>query len=157
MKKEEFIKEVELISRVYSQCYPESGGYTTFYIPNPKLYCSDIKLRLSRYDKKTDWDAQLVICYMWETGGVSGGSCWESSNPQPYISNKKEPEWNVLDKIFEKFRPNISYLEYKKLVSSLEKKTDYTEHEYYGNKSHYDVKYIVLDELYQYFVDNKWF
>jgi len=87
-----------------------------------------------------------VVYMRWRTGGISGGSCWDSSNPQRYTEDEGEPEFKILDLVLEKLMPNISYLQYKK-ISDLIHTNDETEWEYYGNCTDFEIKYIVLDEL----------
>lgn len=87
-----------------------------------------------------------VIYMRWRTGGVSGGSCWESSDPQRYTEYEGEPEFAVLDLVLEKLKPNISYLQYKKITSLFHTNNE-TEWEYYGNCTDYDIKYIILSDL----------
>lgn len=88
-----------------------------------------------------------VIYTRWETGGVSGGSCWSSSNPQSY-ENKDKPKFSVLDLVLKKIQPEITYLKYKE-VEKLIKVESRTKHEYYGNCTDYEVEYIILSELYK--------
>lgn len=87
-----------------------------------------------------------VIYMRWETGGVSGGSCWDSSNPQHYTVDSGEPKFEVLDLVLTELMPSISYLQYKQ-IEKLIRNADYTDHEYYGNCTEFEVKYIVLSEL----------
>ena len=89
-----------------------------------------------------------VIYMRWETGGVSGGSCWDNSNPQPYTTDG-EPSFKVLDLVLKELYPDISYLMFKgieKLINSNEE----TDWEYYGNCTEFSIKYIVLSELIDY-------
>lgn len=87
-----------------------------------------------------------VIYMRWETGGVSGGSCWESSNPQSYTSNKGKPKFECVDLVLKELFPNISFLQFReieKLIQSSQK----TEWEYYGNSTDFEIEFIVLSEL----------
>lgn len=82
----------------------------------------------------------------YETGGVSGGSCWDDSNPQSYTVSDPENSFVALDIILKELKPGISYLEYKdieKLINS----NDNRQWEYYGNCVDYLIKYIVFDKL----------
>ena len=87
-----------------------------------------------------------VVYMRWHTGGVSGGSCWDHSNPQPYSSNNKKPKFEVLDLVLKELCPNIYFLQFRdveKLIQSDSK----TEYEYYGNCEEFDIEYVVLSEL----------
>lgn len=87
-----------------------------------------------------------VIYMRWKTGGVSGGSCWESSNPQRYECNNEKPKFKVLDLVLAELMPNISFLQFREIEELIH--TDYeTDYEYYGNCTDFDVEYIVLSEL----------
>ena len=96
---------------------------------------------------------EAALINSWETGGVSGGSCWDSSNPQPYSSGKVEPEWTELTEILEHFVPEITFLKYKALMG-LTTMIEKTEHEYYGNHTDYAIRVLPLKTLYE-FLDEK--
>ncbi len=83
------------------------------------------------------YKAQLV-------GGYSGGSCWDDSDPQPFTVNDSELEkdWIALDLVLELLKPDITYLQYKKINKLIHSNTE-TEHEYYGNSEDYLVEYII--------------
>lgn len=84
-----------------------------------------------------------------ETGGVSGGSCWETSNPQPYHVSVEDPGiGKVLDSFLEKHCPGISFLKYRRLVGAVEHREE-VEREYYGNRVCYSVWTLSLDTLWQ--------
>ncbi len=72
-----------------------------------------------------------------ETGGVSGGSCWDSSNPQPYTSTVDDPGIGAtIDGFLEEHFPSVSFMTYRKLVARVSSR-DHTEREYYGNCTNY--------------------
>jgi len=89
-----------------------------------------------------------VIYMRWETGGVSGGSCWDSSNPQPYTTDG-EPSFKVLDLVLKELCPDISYLMFKG-IEELINDSETSDWEYYGNCTDFSIKYIVLSELITY-------
>ena len=87
-----------------------------------------------------------VIYMRWRTGGVSGGSCWDTSNAQPYTEENGKPKFEVLDLVLKELMPTLMYSQYvdiEKLIKS-SYKTDY---EYYGNCTDYEMQYIVLSDL----------
>ena len=87
-----------------------------------------------------------VIYMRWETGGTSGGSCWENSNPQHYKSEKGKPKFECVDLVLKELMPNISFLQFReieKLIQSSQK----TDCEYYGNSTDFEIEFIVLSEL----------
>ena len=105
------------------------------------------------YGAKLPKDSLAAI---WETGGISGGSCWGDSDPQPYSKNDPEPELEKLDKILEYFKADISFIAYKNLHNTLVKRDEYTEYEYYGNETDYGIKHIALEDLYNYMKEKEW-
>jgi len=98
-------------------------------------------------------DRMLVY---WETGGVSGGSCWDDSDPQSYTSSDPEAELKSLDAIIEHFKEDMSFIQYRKLYNELVSVDSYCDREYYGNETDYNYKHYNLKELYNYFVEKEW-
>lgn len=74
------------------------------------------------------------------TGGVSGGSCWDSSNPQPYrnttIPITQFPLYKELTKHF-----NMYYVDFKT--------NEFTEYEYYGNNTEYEYYFVSWEDLFK--------
>lgn len=87
-----------------------------------------------------------VIYGRYETGGYSGGSCWDDSDPQPYTEEPPKDRFKVLELVLEKLKPNITFLQYKKIESMIHDNEE-TEYEYYGNSTDWKVEYIILSEL----------
>lgn len=88
----------------------------------------------------------LVLYQRYETGGVSGGSCWDSSNPQPYYNRDSMPPFKVLDETLRVIAPTLTYLQYKE-IEELIVSSEETEYEYYGNCTEYQIKYVEVDSL----------
>ncbi len=88
-----------------------------------------------------------VIYTRYETGGYSGGSCWDDSDPQPYTSEIPKDKFKVLDLVLKELCPNISYLQYKEIESLIDY-NNYSENEYYGNCSNYQIEFIQTSKLY---------
>jgi hypothetical protein len=111
------------------------------------------KYRKDRWSKISSIpNEDKIIEISWETGGVSGGSCWDDSDPQPYTASNIEPEFDSLRGILEKICPEISYLKYKKLMSECLETSTYTYNEWYGNCTNYAIKRIKLKKLYDWFI-----
>ncbi len=91
---------------------------------------------------------ELVIYMRWSPGGVSGGSYWDDSDPQPYYNRDPKPKFTVLDLVLKKLKPEISYLEYKEVEKLIHSNTE-TDWEYYGNCTDYEIEYIILSDLYK--------
>jgi hypothetical protein len=114
------------------------------------------KSRWHRYNKKDIKDEKFVLRVEWSTGGVSGGSCWDSSDPHPYTSNEPPAELTELDAILENFHPNVSFIQYKNLLNTLVEHGTRHENEYYGNSTDYRWKKIELEKLYDYMKEKGW-
>ena len=92
-------------------------------------------------------DIKEPVIYMrWESGGVSGGSCWDDSNPRPYTSDKGKPKFECVDLVLKELMPNISFLQFRE-IENLIKSSQKTDWEYYGNSTEFEIEFIVLSEL----------
>ena len=112
----------------------------------------------SEKDKKTnkDPDAPYLSVY-WKTGGMSGGSCWDTGEPKLYAERGDPPEeLKELDTLLESIRPEISFLQYKLLTSSLVDVEYWTQDEYYGNSTSYMSKALSLPKLHAYMLEKGW-
>jgi len=89
-----------------------------------------------------------VIYSRYETGGVTGGSCW-GGNQYRYEEDVPKDRFQVLDLVLAKLKPNITYLQYKKIEAMVHTNKE-TKWEYYGNSSDWHVEYIILSELEDY-------
>lgn len=89
----------------------------------------------------------------WTTGGMSGGSCW-GDEPSP-IEAEPEPDIEFLDKLLEEFCPEITFIQYRKMMrlDGLVVVTEGSDYEYYGNYSRYSEKTVNLGILYDAIVD----
>lgn len=95
------------------------------------------------------------ISVEWRTGGISGGSCWDEGDRDPHysIGGDDEPEFKELDSLFEKVCPNITFLQYRNIMSECVSSYDYSINEYYGNHTDYKVKWVCLERLYNMLVE----
>jgi len=87
-----------------------------------------------------------VVYMRWESGGVSGGSCWDDSNPERYENRHRKPKFQVLDLVLKELFPSISFLQFREIENLIQSNYK-TEYEYYGNSTDYEIEYIVLSEL----------
>jgi hypothetical protein len=112
------------------------------------------KRRRSYYRNDDDGEVSPYIYVQYETGGVSGGSCWDSSNPRPYSNSNADTESEFVDfyAVLEGIAPKMSFLEVKKLESKIEIQ-EWTMSEYYGNCTEYKMKSIPLKTIYDYLVE----
>ena len=112
-----------------------------------------------------DWiKRNLMIMITCNTGGYSGGSCWDDSDPQPYyehdsieLSDFLEYLKPKLDAVLEGYANTKSSSELIELLRSdynLVKEDSYTNYEYYGNSDDYSVMYITLYELFKFLAKN---
>ena len=89
-----------------------------------------------------------VIYCRYETGGYSGGSCWDDSDPQPYSEEPPKDRMKVLELVLKVLKPQISFLEYR-MIEGLIHDNSETEYEYYGNSTDWKIEYIKLSDLYE--------
>lgn len=109
--------------------------------------------RTKKYNEDKDIQQFDALYVEWETGGTSGGSCWDDSDPRPYSTNALPEELTDLDIILEHFKPDLTFLQYRKLTNSLIKISSRHESEYYGNGTDYSSRFIIIDHLYKYLND----
>ncbi len=129
----------------------DNRGTMDVNIPSGKNY--QVRRRLALIASKSHY-----LTVKWYTGGISGGSCWNDSNDSNYYSSSGNPpeELHDLDTILEQVKPDLSFLQYKKLTKQLVKTDNWSVGEYYGNSSEYMCKYIDLRDLYNYLRDYEW-
>ena len=91
------------------------------------------------------------IRWSWVTGGVSGGSCWDTGDSDPHSSFRgdPEPDNDSFDKILELVDPTISFLQYRQIQRACVEHGTYSQNEYYGNHTDYAFKNLNLRKLYE--------
>lgn len=93
-----------------------------------------------------DGIVEPVVYMRWVTGGVSGGSCYEGSDPRPYTSHEPKPRFKALTLVIKELKPDLTFLEYEE-IKDMVVSTDKTERHYYGNSDVYGIEYIKLSDL----------
>lgn len=126
--------------RWVGQLLIENNDYSYKDEPSDTYHC---------YSSREKIENEPCLEVRWTTGGVSGGSCWDSSNPRSYVSSEIPEELNSIDIILEKLNPEITFIQYKRLTAGLVKSDSYSQNEYYGNSTNYAVKRVDLKELYE--------
>lgn len=92
-------------------------------------------------------------------GGMTGGSCWNDSQPKYSTWGAEDPKTisGILADIVEEYCPNISFVKGTKLMTKLLEKED-TENEtipeYYGNSTEYKIHKIKVVDIYDILVEN---
>ena len=113
----------------------------------------------NKWEKREVFKEQLIssgINIRWITGGMGGGSCWDSEEYSHYPRDGElEPEFNELINILDEFCPNISYTKFRKLTADCVKVKTETQNDYYGNYSNYSVKSVNMEELFKFLLHNK--
>ena len=117
--------DADLIKQINEKCPYEQGIFTEPY--------------------GVEFIKEPVVYMRYESGGFSGGNCWDSTKPRHYVNNDI-PNFEVLDLVLQELMPSVSYLQFKQ-ISKLEHSTEQNEWEYYGNSTEYEIKYIILSEL----------
>ncbi len=106
----------------------------------------------NRCQKKMANPIPYIIQY-WDAGGVSGGSCWDSSDPQSYVGETAPRLFPDFDKILMLIVPNISFLQYQTIQNEVLKEGEETEYAYYGNSTTYGYRLVILEDLYNKLVE----
>ena len=97
------------------------------------------------YSQKNNYNGEFYIGQEICTGGVSGGSCWESSDPREYYTNEEFDIPKLMDDLIEVglIDKNISFTEgmnFMKGMITFNK----NEYEYYGNRSDNSLKCVKI-------------
>jgi hypothetical protein len=107
--------------------------------------------------RKNEYIPTDALFAEWYTGGMSGGNCWDDTEPSYRAAYDVKPEeLTDLDQILQKIRPQTSFLEYRTLTNKLVKHGTRSESEYYGNTSEYAHTYIIIKDLYNYLNEKGW-
>lgn len=89
------------------------------------------------------------FCRSWITGGRAGGSCW-GSNADEAVEAEPEPDDIFLDELLMAFCPDLTFLEYRKLMrSEIYRNESFERREYYGNYTSGMKSTLLLDALYK--------
>lgn len=119
--------------------------------------CREFGYIRSTKPSKTSWKEDPCDPHFevrWITGGVEGGSCWNSGENDPHQARESEPEadFEGLDALLGHFVPNITLLQYRRLGKLIKRTEDY-QNDYYGNHTTYGVKTLQLQELYRFLLE----
>lgn len=91
---------------------------------------------------------ELVVYGSYESGGVSGGNCWNDAKPEPYFNEPPRDRMMVLDLIMEELCPNITLLQYRKIEKMINTLSN-SRREYYGNYTNNEIEYLELSKIYK--------
>ena len=88
-----------------------------------------------------------VIYTKWESGGRPG-SCWDDEDTinEDYTNERPDDAFMVLDLVLKELKPDISYLDYKKIEGLKNSNID-TDYGYYGHYTEDTIEWIVLSDL----------
>lgn len=112
-----------------------------------------LKAKIAPYSPRGKDSPDFFFYNEGDVGGISGGSCWDSSVTRPYTNPEGAREAikgfdKDFDAIIAKICPNITFLQYKDIYNSVVKTFERTENEYYGNSTDYLCVYCEVKELY---------
>lgn len=136
INKEEFLRKCE---QKYNQLKKDNVNYHIDFIFKP-------------YKEKSKPLIKIEI------GGVSGGSCWDNSNPKPYTSDYII--FNIDDFIYDillDVNYNIPLLISRNIKNECTKEYINTEYEYYGNNTCYRNIEIDFDKMADILFENEYF
>ncbi len=126
---EEFEKEINKLDHVY--------------IDRRKALCYG-------WNRSPDPNPEMGIYIEWVVGGQSGGHC--GGGDLYRLGTEPEPDWVGLDEILERLAPNISFIQFRRLLNeSLVE--NYTSDGYYGNYTDYSYRWLSVRKLYDYLIE----
>lgn len=89
----------------------------------------------------------------WTTGGLTGGNCW-GDDANEAVEAEDEPNLDALDNFLEKICPQITFLQYRRLMKNIViRGNGETDYEYYGNYRTMGEKSFIYRELYDALVE----
>ncbi len=151
MTYEEFISEIKLVVSVrrmgFKKSKWQSGKGTLVDLYVDSLYSH--KIDEIKYEDCGNY-IQVETC----VGGIRGNSCWGGES-EGYVNSEPVEDLTELDKLFEIYCPEISFLKYKKFVNENVENFSREESEYYGNSSNYIGKRLNLKTLYDFLIESK--
>lgn len=106
-----------------------------------------IEKKSDRYNREKDFvrNEDIIVLKVIEIGGISGGSCWDNSNPQRYDKNEIDYQINLFKQL-ELMNISVSHSQVIEIEEKIRKNT-YTDYEYYGNNTDYEYHYMLIIEL----------
>lgn len=130
------IKKIQELLKLVNGRYKNSDGSY-----NNDFECCD-------KNKDYEYDVDKIYGLRVQTGGVSGGSCWEDSDPQEFSYGNSADVSLILDKIVSEIcliiDPNMSLKNYISIKDDIFIIDNYSIGEYYGNRTDYIV--LLLNE-----------
>jgi len=126
----------------------------------------DIKFEKQVYDvvKKEAWkvfadsnelytnDEGILSGESWCLGG-SWRDCWDNTGT---VSPSSAPEgFRELDDLLEKVAPDISFLQYKKILSECVSNKEFSEGDYYGGSTYHNKQVLNVIALYNYLIEKE--
>lgn len=137
-------------SIVFNQRKTNDGKW---YLTNACNFDENVKHHVAHkndtYYGKDHSKCPIAFGYITESGGVSGGSCWDSSNPREYSETYVLPDMApFLIEIITYFYDDMSLKEYCKHFHGVARTGSTEVREYYGNKTDYASIYMLVNRVY---------
>lgn len=145
--------DISVLSRLYKPGEPcmQVWRPEEDTMPSPTMPLEEFTTLVRGLDTDHERTGRGTIGYDWEVGGTTGGDCW-GSEPRHYSGSDGEPDTHVLDELFAKVCPAISYLQYKRIRAAMTE-TERRWHGYYGNSTDYAGREIKVGDLYALMVE----
>jgi hypothetical protein len=97
-----------------------------------------------------EWEKEDCLYKSWTLYSDVGGSCWDEGSHVNYREmGDSEPEFEDLMSVLELVKPDVTFLQYKK-ITMLSKEFEHYTNEYYGNGTMTKMCYITLKDLYEF-------
>ena len=89
----------------------------------------------------------------WSTGGC-WGNCWNDELQQ--VVGDTPEELDAFDELLEFVKPDLSFIQYKRMAKVLVKSNESSEGDYYGGSSNYMTLSVDFGELHEYLKEKGW-
>lgn len=132
-RSEEFIKGLTL-EALGLERIKEETGHTLITSESHKTYWKDdLELLVERYNIFVS-DEQYLKSEEWRTGGIYG-NCYGGTG---VVKAEKQPKsFRNLDNLLTEIKPNLTFMEYNRILDACVEIQEYTEREYYGGHTEY--------------------
>ena len=111
-------------------------------------FCEENRIQVKHYNRYNN-TVKNSIRVTWNTGGASGGNCWDDTEPVYHESDVEAPSFYDSEdyiSIIKKFCPSMLF-DKAAVLSNLIYEGSYSENEYYGNYEDYSYQEIEITDL----------
>jgi len=143
MNTKEFLEKIKSLNVAFTRKTENKSTYGGKYFTYNCLYKKELTMKDGFYCK-------------WVSGGQTGGSCWDTGDAvhRPVSADQESEDLEkYLEEVLGELCPNLSFLQYKRLMRDLVERGETSESEYYGNYTEYSFKWAPLQKIYDRLVE----